>query len=750
MPSVTRQVGATIVAAIATSVVTLAHASASPAPQQTQEPPPPRIRVSVDVVAVDVQVIDRTGQPVPNLGPEKFRVTINGRQRRIVSAEQIVTDTAEGAAYTAPGSAAATVPARVIMLAVDCISFDATAARDVIQSVAQFVRGLRPDDHVGLFAYPNGAQITPTTDHAAVLRALNTVVGQRDGPGISQFHLRPSDIIDISRDLWMGTGPTLEAVVRRECGADAEPGCQFRLVTEVTSTALYYEGQATASLGMLRTLVNEMHGYPGRKTLILVSGGMIASDRPGGRPDLSSMGMEVGREAAAANTAIYSLFIDTTLHDRYAAETRSGDRTTDNRARDSAVLARWLEQFAGAAGGALFNIQVANAAPALARIRTELSSYYLLGVEPAEEDRDGRTHEVAVKINQPNVTIRGRRWVMIPKRGVTARSESPAPAAAATPSASPTPVVATPLRAVSADVRRLADVFDRGNRDAFQTALSETSDLTDLIQGFRLAHSPWPQNRRRTAAFALELSLAALRHQLRDVRDEGARLLAEYHVLVREPSGADLFECSWLVAEAAALESLFKPDSALVFLPRSLQRCPASARLHLAHAFISEQQWLGGTTTAAQEADILNRYEQAMKFPETATEARVRAARFLHGLGQFDRGLEMLDGITTPSPDLEIRYFTHLIRGQLFRALGRADDAAAAFRAALTDWPGAQSARIALMTLMVARGQREEAAALAEAAQVAAADQYDPWWMYWLGDYRIYSTLLGTLRELEQ
>ena len=43
------------------------------------------------------------------------------------------------------------------MLAVDCISFDATASRDVILSVAEFVRGLHPDDYVGLAAYPNGA-----------------------------------------------------------------------------------------------------------------------------------------------------------------------------------------------------------------------------------------------------------------------------------------------------------------------------------------------------------------------------------------------------------------------------------------------------------------------------------------------------------------------------------------------------------------------------------------------------------------
>jgi VWFA-related protein len=718
-------------------------------PQQPQEPAPGRIRVAVDVVAVDVQVLDRSGRPVPGLGPEKFTVTINGRRRRVVSAEQIGSD-AEG--HASSGNLfSATVPARVIMLAIDCISFDATASREVIQSVAGFVRGLQPDDHVGMSAYPNGAQIAPTTDHGAVLRALNTVVGQRDSATISQFHLRPSEIIDLSRDISMGGGPTLDAVVDRECGQEGGgPNCRFQLVTEVTNAGVYYEGQATASLGMLRNLVTQMQGYPGRKTLLLVSGGMIASDRPGGRPDLASMGIYVGQAAAAANTAIYTLFLDTSLHDRFAAETRRGYRTQTNRDRDSAVMARWLEQFTGSAGGALFPVHVGNAAPVLQRIQTELTSYYLLGVEPADEDRDGRTHAVAVKVTQPDVTIRGRRWVMIPKRGLSA--SAPAPAAAAPgPSApaSPLPAEPAPRVAVPPDVVSLADVFDRGKPDAFQKALAD-ADLERAIRGFRQSDGPWPQNRRRTAVFALELGLAGLRSDIRATREEAGRLLAEYHTRVREPAGADAFECLWFVAEAAALEGLFAPESAQPFIARSLLRCPDNPRLHLAHAFVLEQQWLRGRTTPAQAPEILTRYEAAMKFPETETEARVRAARFLHAQGQLDRALAMVNGVTRQSPDLEIRYFEHLIRGQILKAAGRQDEAAASFQAALTVWPGAQSARVALMTLLLGRGNRAEAAALSEAIQTAPPDQSDPWWMYWLGDYRVYPAISDRLRQAGQ
>ena len=592
---------------------------------------------------------------------------------------------------------------------------------------------------------PSCAHSTPSWDSATSPKSAGSTY-------------RPSEIVDITREMMGASGPTFEAVATRECGeAGADPFCRQRLMTDVTGMALYLEGQATASLGMLRSIVEDMNVFLGRKTLLLISGGMVASDSPGGRPDLGEIGVQVGKEAAFANTTIYTLFIESRAMDRFSAQQRTGDRNAVNASRDSALLGRWLEQFSGAAGGALFSVQVGNAEPALERIRTELSSYYLLGVEPGDEDRDGRTHEVLVKSNQPNVTIRGRRWVRVPKRagGTTAAAAatttSAEPVKTAAPSApppAPDAAAAAARRVVPADVQALADTFDRGSYDAMQRSLTESKDLSNTIRAFRLSNSPWPNDPKRTAVFALELALAGLRSDANVARDEGGRLLAEYHSRVRQPNGADTFECAWFLTEAAALEGLFLPESAMLFIPRALQRCPTSPRLQLAHAFVSEQQWLRGGLTPGQELEIVRRYEEAMKFPETEAEARVRAARFLYGLGNFDRALEVLNGGSSQSTDKEIRYFADLIRGQILRARNRPDEAVAAFRSALTTWPGAQSGRVALMTLLLNRGNREEAAKLAEAAQTASDNEFDPWWTYWLGDFRAYPGMLDKLREL--
>ena len=72
-------------------------------------------------------------------------------------------------------------------------------------------------------------------------------------------------------------------------------------------------------MGTLRGLLREMGSLTGRKILVLVTGGMIASDRPGVWPDVSNLGHQAGREAALANTAVYTLHIDVSALEHVSA-----------------------------------------------------------------------------------------------------------------------------------------------------------------------------------------------------------------------------------------------------------------------------------------------------------------------------------------------------------------------------------------------------------------------------------------------
>ena len=216
---------------------------------------------------------------------------------------------------------------------------------------------------------------------------------------------------------------------------------------------------------MLRTLVRQMQTFTGRKTLVLVSGGMIASDSPGGRPgSRRARASRSGRRPPIANTAIYTLFIDSSLHDRLRGrdEKRRPDGRQPRRATPRCSRAGSSSSRARPAARSSPS-RSATPTAALARIQNELSSYYLLGVEPADEDRDGRTHE---SHGQDDPAERHDSW---PAVGDGARS---AERAAATQPATPTPAAvraaaagrgAAAPRMVPPDVQALADVFDRGN-----------------------------------------------------------------------------------------------------------------------------------------------------------------------------------------------------------------------------------------------------------------------------------------------
>src|SRR5687767_11261122 len=64
----------------------------SPAQPQSQDPPAPQapvFRATVDVVRIDVQVVDRSGEPLKGLTPEDFQVSIDGKPRQIVSVDLV-------------------------------------------------------------------------------------------------------------------------------------------------------------------------------------------------------------------------------------------------------------------------------------------------------------------------------------------------------------------------------------------------------------------------------------------------------------------------------------------------------------------------------------------------------------------------------------------------------------------------------------------------------------------------------------
>jgi VWFA-related protein len=431
-----------LLARVALALGTAAAASVVLAAQAT-----PTFRAGVDVIAVDVQVVDKDGRPVPDLEKGKFSVSIDGHERRIVSVDQVRLS-AEATGATMPTIAAGPTArndwsgagpvSRMFLLAFDVGSFSLADSRRAAEAARAFVDRLQSNDVVGLYSYPFGPRILPTADRQAVRSALDTLMGGSKTMA-SLYHLTPAEVIDINSEIAaIGAAPnfgraaqtggtlssavgganmdTLSRVMLRECGNTNDLQCAQNIEREVDVLAFYYEGEMTREMNDLTNMMGVLGTLPGRKTLVVFSAGMPAGDRPGGRPNVDDLARVLGESAARTNTTIYTLFFDSTSFEALSPETRKANARPTFQARESEVLSRFLDQFARTSGGTLMHIVVGAGENALAQILRETSAYYLLGVTPETADRDGKTHRLRVKVDAKGATIRSRTYVHIPVR----------------------------------------------------------------------------------------------------------------------------------------------------------------------------------------------------------------------------------------------------------------------------------------------------------------------------------------------
>jgi VWFA-related protein len=367
-------------------------------------------RADVDVIAVDVAVIDPKGAPVPGLTPADFEVTVSGKSRQVVRAAWLAYGAPKGAeasaAATAADEAAMESSNRMFVVAIDEESFEPIGAFAARAAVEHFIDQLRPDDRVAVVKFPSAKQsFVMTTDHASVKRSLFNVAGVRQEP-TGQFHMSVPEVVDIAN----GDMDAQQRVYARECQGGT--GCTtVGIRTEADSLASYWEMEQSKSVEGLRGVMNGLAEVPGRKILVLVSGGLISSDRNGGRVNAMTQVRTLTSPAAAANAALFVLHLDWSYQQTFGTKK---DDIVGTYTRNSEIAKTGLELMAGNLGGDLVKVQGNSGDVAFARILNETSAYYLLGVEPAPEDRDGKAHPIKVKVKRRGMTVLARSEVTIP------------------------------------------------------------------------------------------------------------------------------------------------------------------------------------------------------------------------------------------------------------------------------------------------------------------------------------------------
>ena len=387
---------------------------AAPVPQK-----PATFKTGVDVVSVDVTVVDKEGRPVPSLGAADFEVLVDGRVRKIVSTEFLRSAAAKASLPGAPSAGAAPpirqassnqgdASGRLFAIVLDVGNIQPGGVRGATEAATRFIRTLSPDDRVGLFAIPTGPTIDFTADHERVIAQMKQVAGLASSPLRGVFmQVSPADAIDLqmappySCSDTANPPPQFERMMSRNCAtvnSKSDPrafeNCCSQVLTEVRMLVTSIQQATGQSLAAMESLMSSLARVEGPKTVVLISQRLINAHA--GVLDYSQQLRALGELAAAARVNLYVLHVSRGYLDDMAADVRSPSTSSFD---DEGAAREGLQTLAGSARGAMFTV-VAGADAVFDRINRETSAYYLLGLETAPTDRDGKPHKIRVRLAQ--------------------------------------------------------------------------------------------------------------------------------------------------------------------------------------------------------------------------------------------------------------------------------------------------------------------------------------------------------------
>ena len=318
-------------------------------------------------VAVDFLAFGADGLPIGDLTVDQVQLRVDGRARPVQTLRYVAVDERRSGepATAAPAPPYATNVAtdlaragRALVIAVEDESLDVGRERLMRDALAMLMTSLTPRDRVAVVTMPHGGlKVDFTTDHGRVLKAVNEITGQAPrGESDTDAACRTRDTLNaltgLLDDLAGGDGPT---------------------------TVLFFSMTLVGPSGM----VLPGRGAPGQATPVI------------GRCTLLPEAFtKAGAAATAARANFYVIRPDT------AAPPPGG--------------LEGIENLAGVTGATRLSLGAASEV-ALSRVARETAGYYVATFTPATGEQDGLSHRVELRTTRPNVEVRARAGLVIPK-----------------------------------------------------------------------------------------------------------------------------------------------------------------------------------------------------------------------------------------------------------------------------------------------------------------------------------------------
>jgi VWFA-related protein len=463
---------------------------ASAASSATQKEEHPSFPAGTEIVTVDAVVLDKQGAPIRGLSRDDFSVYEDGVAQEITAfeaADRPVEPPSAPAATSTPFRRATSSnvdaesrSARGFVLVFDELHLSLSEAKSAREAVRQFLEtGVSEGDCVTLIGTAGTTWWTARIPEGR--DALLQVAARLQGRLVQE--LARDDITDyeamrIDRD----RDPIVTDRVARRLvaqgaifavtGVDDLDSQRDQARARAAQVYARSSGQNATTLADVERALASLTTVRGRKSLILVSGGLVY--------DMHLSGFRrVVDESRRANVAIY--FLDARGITGAAPRGLQADVGQPMDFNDlGSMLTEAHERTDGsvslAADTGGFSIENQNdLGGGISRIARETASYYLLGYSPSNKRADGRFRKIEVKVRGSSLTVRARRGYYAPGGDAGTDRKPPEPRDAAIQRA-----VDSPFDLPDVPLRAAAHVLGSGEAGKARVLLTVEADIRPL------------------------------------------------------------------------------------------------------------------------------------------------------------------------------------------------------------------------------------------------------------------------------
>jgi VWFA-related protein len=401
---------------------------ASVGPGAAAAPQPPQASVAVPAMSFDMVVLDRDGRIPEQLKPGDVTVSIDGKPRRVLALQRVsrgpgaVTDAASRRARATGVLSFAAEPVRNVILVVDQASLVRGEERAALTAGRALLDRLGMADRLAvvLLPFPAEQMLSLATEQPVAREMLARIAGQGE----------PAVFAKADDQAFPAAGSPVVSDPERLREAEPMPAA-------VSPAPAMRESEAppqTGALNDLAGLLEALRTVPGRKVIAFFSAGL--TDRSPAQVST------VAAAAVAARTTIYA----------FVMPGPRGDTGLD-------LQVAPLETLARSTGGAVLS-PGRNQERAVGRTAAELAACYVVTLEPAPTDADGRRRTLRVEVAGRGLNVRAPAWLLASADPEDEPVEAPAPAPApgAADLAAPAEAAAKPARPAEAPSARDAEL----------------------------------------------------------------------------------------------------------------------------------------------------------------------------------------------------------------------------------------------------------------------------------------------------